>query len=132
MGVRALVLDGEGRVLLIRHTYAPGWHMPGGAVSRDEPMPVSVERELYEEAGLRATSTPRLVGVYANFLQLKSDHVAVYHVPSWEDAGTPPHLGFEIAEYGFYALDDLPQGTTEGTKRRIAEFLKGLEPTVYW
>ena len=31
MGVRAMVLDGEGRVCLIRHSYVAGWHMPGGA-----------------------------------------------------------------------------------------------------
>ena len=26
LGVRAVVLDGEGRVFLIKHTYTDGWH----------------------------------------------------------------------------------------------------------
>ena len=30
LGVRALVIDGEGRVFLVKHSYVSGWHLPGG------------------------------------------------------------------------------------------------------
>ena len=32
LGVRALVIDDESRVFLIKHSYVSGWHMPGGGV----------------------------------------------------------------------------------------------------
>jgi len=132
LGVRALVVDGHGHVLLIRHTYAPGWFMPGGGVGRQETLHAAVARELYEEAGIRVTGEIELIGAYANFLQLKSDHVLVYAVPEWEDAGPAPHMGIEIAEAGFFPLDALPEDTTPGTRRRLAEFFRRRRPDVHW
>ena len=32
LGVRAACFDDAGRIFLVRHTYVPGWHMPGGGV----------------------------------------------------------------------------------------------------
>lgn len=132
LGVRALVRNEKGQILLIRHTYAPGWFMPGGGVGKDETLEAATARELYEEAGIRATGHMNLVGAYANFLQLKSDHVLVYEVPDWEEAGPAPHLGFEIAEIDFFAPDALPEGTTPGTRLRIEEFLTKRRTTDYW
>jgi len=132
LGVRALVVNDDGHVLLIRHTYAPGWFMPGGGVGRDETLEAAAARELYEEAGIRSTGDMRLVGAYANFLQLKSDHVLVYEVQEWEEAGPAPHLGFEIAEYGFFPPDALPEDTTPGTRQRLEEFFSNRRPTTYW
>ena len=132
LGVRALVVNEDGHVLLIRHTYAPGWFMPGGGVGRDETLEGATARELYEEAGIRATGDMNLVGAYANFLQLKSDHVVVFEVPQWEQDGPAPHLGYEIAEVGFFPPDALPAETTPGTRQRLEEFFSRRRPTTYW
>ena len=66
LGVRAAAFDAEGRVFLVRHSYVPGWHMPGGGVERGETMRVSLERELIEEAGVALTAPPALFGIYWN------------------------------------------------------------------
>ena len=32
LGARAMVIDGAGRIFLIKHSYIDGWHLPGGGV----------------------------------------------------------------------------------------------------
>src|SRR5438552_10539353 len=34
LGVRAAVFDEEGRIIMVRHRYAPGWLLPGVGVER--------------------------------------------------------------------------------------------------
>jgi hypothetical protein len=55
LGVRAVAVDGDGRVLLVRHTYLAGWWLPGGGVDKGETTQAAVVRELREEAGPRQT-----------------------------------------------------------------------------
>ena len=51
-GVHAVPLTGEGRVVLVRLTYAPGWRVPGGGRKRGEAPEQAMLRELREEIGL--------------------------------------------------------------------------------
>ena len=130
-GVRGLVLDAEGRVLLVRHTYIRGWYLPGGGVERGETMLTSLRRELAEEVGVTLTGEARLIGLYANFREFKSDHVALFAVPhgAYEHA---PRRSPEIAESGFFPPDALPEGVTKSTARRIAEAMLGNAPDELW
>ncbi|WP_245545121.1 NUDIX domain-containing protein [Parvibaculum lavamentivorans] len=130
-GVRGMVFDGEGRVLLIRHTYIPGWYLPGGGVERGETMLTSLRRELDEEAGVIVTGEARLAGLYANFREFKSDHVALYVVAhgSYEMV---PRRSPEIAESGFFSPGSLPEATSASTRARIAEVMEGRVPVELW
>ena len=48
LGVRALIVDGTGRVFLVKHSYIDGWHLPGGGVETGETMLAALARELAE------------------------------------------------------------------------------------
>lgn len=130
LGVRALVTDEAGRVLLVRHTYRKGWYLPGGGVEHGESALAAVVREAREEAGVEALAQPALIGFYANHAAFKNDHVALYRFSEWRACA--PHNNGEIAEAGFFARDALPSGATRGTLRRLAEHFDGLPHSAHW
>lgn len=128
-GARVLVVDGDEQVLLVRHTYLPGWFLPGGGVDRGETMREAAERELWEEVGVRPEEPLSFFGLYANFREFKSDHVALYVLRSFSQK---PTSNREIAEWGFFSVDALPAGTSRATQARIAEVLEGRTPPDHW
>ncbi len=131
IGVRIIVRDDADRVLLVKHTYTPGWHFPGGAIDQRETAVDAAVRELREEALIESLAVPSLFGVYLNLTENKSDHIAVFAAGSWRQvAGKLP--SFEIAEALFFPIHDLPKGTTGGTRRRVAEFLGETERGSRW
>lgn len=131
LGVRALVLDGEGRVFLVRHSYVKGWHLPGGGVDAGETLESAMHRELKEEGNITATAPAVLLGIYLNRQASRRDHVAVYVIRQCrQDGPRPPDR--EIVETGFFAPDALPPETTPATQRRVREALEGLPVPQDW
>lgn len=125
MGVRAIIVDESDpaglRVLLIRHSYVGGWHLPGGGVGRGETLVDAMRREVREEVGLIADRPAQPFGMYARFRNGASDHVAVFIVRGW--SGTPKADGVEIVEARFFPIDRLPAELSPATGRRLEEFL---------
>jgi ADP-ribose pyrophosphatase YjhB (NUDIX family) len=130
LGVRGIATDAEGRVLLVRHTYRPGWFLPGGGVERGETAVDALCREMQQEAGVEALSVPRLVGFYSNHRRFANDHVLLFHVTEWR--ACPPANDGEIAEVGFFARDALPDGATQGTRARLSEVFDGAPLDPHW
>lgn len=127
LGAQGLVVDSEGRVLLVRHGYRPGWHFPGGGVEKNETIEDALARELEEEAGIVLDGPAVLFGVYGHFDVFPGDHIALFVVRHWRQPRVP-EASREIAEHGFFPLDRLPPGTTRGTRERIREVLQGHAP----
>lgn len=125
LGVRAIVLDRGERVVLVRHSYLPGWHLPGGAVNRRESLTAAVRREVWEETGLRLDGALHLQSLHFRVWHGASDHIAVFVARDW--SGTLRVRGLEIVEAGFFALDALPADTSPGTRRRLSEY-RGQAP----
>ena len=127
-GVAAIVRDSEGKILLVRHSYNPGWHLPGGGVGRGEPPDHAVMRELKEEVGL--------IGGSAIFLSLHSrkvgwvsNVVALYQIVGAQINFRP---NLEIREICFVDPKEPPQGCTPATLRRLQEFQAGSPPSPHW
>jgi ADP-ribose pyrophosphatase YjhB (NUDIX family) len=131
LGVRAVVLEGEERVLLVRHGYVEGWHLPGGGVEPGETLLDALARELLEECNVVLRGTPKLHGMFLNASASSRDHVALFVVRDFEWKGQQPP-NFEIQEANFFPLTELPRETSAATKRRLEEIQNGVEPTPIW
>ena len=117
--------------MLVRHSYASGWHLPGGGVERGETLHAALERELREEAGVRLTAPARLHGIFCNHEIMPGDHVAVFVAETWDrDQSWRPGLEVRAAE--FFDRAALPADTTSGTRRRLAEICDGAPIGEHW
>src|SRR6476469_5002618 len=76
LGVRMILVQ-DGKVLLVRHSYMPGWHCPGGSMQRWESPLEAAAREAREEAGVELLEAPTFVGIFTGYQNGRSDHVAV-------------------------------------------------------
>jgi len=134
IGAQGVVLNGDGRdaqVLLVRHTYRPGWHFPGGGVERNETVMSALTRELAEEAAVRLIGVPSLFGIYANFQMFPSDHIALFVVRDWEQPA--PHVpDREIAECRLFPVSQLPIDVRPSVARRLDEILTGRPISTDW
>jgi ADP-ribose pyrophosphatase YjhB (NUDIX family) len=131
LGVRAVVLDGDNRVFLVKHSYVTGWHLPGGGVEVGETFRDALRRELAEEGRIELSGEPVLHGLFFNSHVSRRDHVAVYLIRHFRQ-DRPPEPNREIVACGFFAAGALPADTTEGTRLRIAEVLEGRAPMATW
>ena len=123
LGARVAAIDGENRVMLVRHSYAPGWILPGGGVERGETVFEAGVRELREEAGIVAEEEPKLHGFFSNHEHFPGDHLACLVLRRFIREPFAPSA--EIAAAEFFAADALPADTTAGSRRRIEEILFG-------
>ena len=131
LGVRVIALNQAGEVLMVRHGYTPGWHLPGGGVDHQETVEAAARREVEEETGYRPVGELDLLGLSYNHRQWKGDHVAVYLARSVTKV-RDVRPTFEIAEVGFFAPDNLPEGTSRGTHARLAEWQAGQSVADHW
>jgi ADP-ribose pyrophosphatase YjhB (NUDIX family) len=131
LGVRGVVVDGDDRVFLVKHSYVAGWHLPGGGVEVGETFGQALRRELAEEGRIEIVGEPVLQGLFLNSHVSRRDHVAVYLVRQFRQDRLP-EPNREIIASGFFAAAELPPETTEGTRLRIAEALEGKTPIATW
>lgn len=132
LGVRGIVENAEGQILLVRHTYTAGLFFPGGGVERGETTDRALRRELEEEGGVKVAGRPELLGVYSNHRVFRNDHVLLYRIYSqdWTPCGDP--IGREISEIVWCDPLAAPEDATAGTRRRLREVYATEAKSLMW
>ncbi|CDO37447.1 NUDIX domain-containing protein [Novosphingobium sp. KN65.2] len=127
--VRAIVWNGSGQVLLVRHTYGNLWHLPGGSAKKGESFEVALRRELEEEIDLCELTVERVVGIYHSTGEYKDDHIVIFAVRTRQAVRiADPN---EVREIGWFSPDALPPDISPATNRRLGDYRRGefaLEP----
>jgi ADP-ribose pyrophosphatase YjhB (NUDIX family) len=133
IGVRAILLDRDGRIALVRHTYMDQWYLPGGGVKKGESIDAALFRELAEEVGVTGARIERVLGVYHSRREGKDDHIVIFVVPVGQEASELRRADLaEIEEAGWFAPDALPAPLSPATARRITEYRQGLTGHGAW
>ena len=132
LGVRLLAFDDQNRVFLVRHSYIPGLHLPGGGVEPGESCREAAVREAREEGALEMPSAPELFHIYWNKALGRRDHVALFVARGGARQTRTGAKSLEIVSAGFYPLDQLPADVTPATRARIGEVLHGEDLSETW
>lgn len=123
LGSAAVILDGQGRILLVKHSYGKlNWEIPGGAAEANESVADTAIREVREETRLQVVAE-RLTGVY---YEAETDgHHFVYLCRPVDPNQEPRPDRVEITECGYFPPDALPRPMSDFTEGRIRDALAG-------
>ncbi|MNJ23728.1 NUDIX domain-containing protein [Pseudomonas sp. LF19] len=130
VGVRAAIINKQHQILLIKHTYREGWHMPGGGLAPGETPIQGISREVKEETNLHIESAA-VVSVLLNKWRSQHDYVILFKVIQF--TGSPCiNDPSEILDIEWFNTNQLPEDITINTRRRIEEIISGEPNNGHW
>jgi ADP-ribose pyrophosphatase YjhB (NUDIX family) len=101
----------DGKALLVQRgqdPFAGSWQIPGGYAEHDEPLVQAVEREVLEEAGIEARVRDVIAFRHSLGGSLGGPSTNMYMIFRLDlVAGEPFCDGDEIADVGFFSLDEM-------------------------
>ena len=126
-GVRAIILNGQGDVLLQRRTDLDCWGLPSGSVELDETALEALKREVREETALevlRAEPMALYSGPTQRFRYPDGGEIQCFSVAMIvrEWAGEPKADGVEGSEVRFWPLDALPADLVAIHRETLADY----------
>jgi ADP-ribose pyrophosphatase YjhB (NUDIX family) len=134
--VRAIVLDPDDRVLLVRWVNEDHdvdvWLTPGGGLDEGEEPEDGLRRELREEAGLDSFEAGPVIWTrrhafpwYGRTIEQRETFVVV-RVPAFEPRGTPELAVEGVRDIRWWALDEVEASSETFAPRRLAALLREL------
>jgi len=116
-GAHAVALTPDGRVVLVRLWYAPGWRLPGGGRSPNEPAVGAALRELEEEIGMTSHGEAVLACELEESVDFKRDLSSLVIVRDVEFS--PRRWNWEVEQVAEFPLHALPADVSAQTARWI-------------
>ena len=119
-GVKVMIFNQRGELLLIRNSYGNRqlFLLPGGGIGPFETPATAALREVREETGIAAERLVPL-SVHHSRAEGKNDTI---HLFSASTDQAPKADQIEVEEARFFSLDELPDGVSPATLRRIEEY----------
>ncbi|MEV7346114.1 NUDIX domain-containing protein [Streptomyces sp. NPDC093544] len=122
MSVAGVIIDDQGRALLIKRRDNGKWEPPGGIVEREETLPEALQREVLEETGIKIALPATLTGVYKNMTGL-----IVSLVFRCEAADGSPTTGDETRALCWATREEVTELAVEAYAIRVLDALDSLD-----
>lgn len=120
-GAHALALTPQGKLILVRLRYAPGWRLPGGGRHPDEPPLDAALRELREEIGMTSHGEAKAARDVEESVYSKRDTASLVIV---RDVRYRQRWSWEVEKVREVRLDALPADISPTSRA----WIEGLLP----
>jgi ADP-ribose pyrophosphatase YjhB (NUDIX family) len=129
-GSAVVLADDSGRVLLLRRAYPPhDWVLPGGNAEPNESPSETALREVHEETGLEV-NLERLTGVYYQADHRAGEFIHFVFRGHMPDGASVQPQATEVADWGLFAPDSLPEPISPSTRLRLLDALADRPPSL--
>lgn len=121
VGCGAAILDGQGRLLLVKRVKAPEadhWGVPGGKLDWGEAARTCAEREIREELGV-VIKAGRVLAV-TDMVAPDYHWVAITYAVETFEGDPAVQEAHALHDWGWFALDALPSPLTAATRDAVA------------
>lgn len=126
LGSSCVIVRDDGSWLLVRHSYRPGWSLPGGGLARGEDPPATAVREMREELGVEVELGDPFPVVDSRYRRL------TFLFPATIVSGEPRVVTPELEEIGWFHPASLPDAdrwlrvVADSARRHLAGDHPGL------